>query len=114
MDVVKLRPMLKPPTWGAGLNSPTGSHKGLAAFVSPTACVAAKHRAIMTDFGLGAGSETHAAHIKNLMLLSHTNLPIRQPLYRPPDTQRQMHQYPAIIQQADLEGKAKKWPGDSG
>lgn len=112
--MVKLGPMPKPPTRGAGLNPPIGSHKGLAALVSPTTCVTTKHRSVMTDLGLAAGSETHAAHVKHLMLFSHANLPFSQPLYHPPDIQRQMHQYPTMIQQADLEGKAKWRPFGGG
>ena len=58
------------------LNPATGSHKRFATFISPAACVTAKHRPVVAGFGLAAGSETHAAHVKDLMLLVHTNLPI--------------------------------------
>jgi hypothetical protein len=114
VDVVEFGTVLEPPTRGAGLNPPGGSHKRFAAFVSPTARVATKHRAVMADLSLAAGSETHAAHVKHLMLFSHANLPIPQLLYRPLDIQRQMHQYLAMIQQADVEGKGNNWSGDSG
>jgi len=71
VDVGKLYAVLQPPARGAGYKLPAVSHKGFTALVSPATRVAAEHGPIMADLSLTAGSETHAAHIKDLMFVSH-------------------------------------------
>jgi len=71
----KLWSVLEPPSRSAGQKPSAGGCKRFAALISPTAGVAVEHGPIMTHLGLAAGSETHAAHVKDLMLLSHNILP---------------------------------------
>jgi hypothetical protein len=62
----------------------------------------------MAVLGLAAGSETNAAHIKDLMLVSHRFSP-GQPLYRPASKRPTLTlQCPDMIQQAGVEGKERK------
>ena len=108
VNVGKLYAVLQPPARGAGYELPAVSHKGFTALVSPAARVAVEHRPIVTDLGLIAGSETHAAHIKDLMFLSH-NIPPGQPLRRPASVRLMLaSQYPVIIQQAGASSKESK------
>ena len=71
VNVGKLYAVLQPPARGAGYELPAVSHKGFTALVSPATRVAAEHGPAMTDLSLTAGSETHAAHVKDLMFVSH-------------------------------------------
>jgi hypothetical protein len=74
VGVGKLWSVLEPPSRSAGQKPSAGGCKRFAALISPTAGIAVEHRPIMAHLGLTAGSETHAAHVKDLMLLSH-NIP---------------------------------------
>jgi hypothetical protein len=63
--------MLKPPSRGAGKKLAAGGYEGFTALVSPTAGIAMEHRPIVAGLGLMAGSETHAAHVKDLVFAGH-------------------------------------------
>jgi hypothetical protein len=67
----KLWSMLKPPSRGAGKKLSVGGYEGFAALVSPTAGIAMEHGPIVAGLGLTAGSETHAAHVKDLVFPGH-------------------------------------------
>jgi hypothetical protein len=68
----KLWSMLKPPSGGARKKLSAGGYEGFAALVSPTAGIAMEHRPIVAGLGLTAGSETHAAHVKDLVYPGHS------------------------------------------
>lgn len=70
----KLWSVLKPPSRGAGQKLPAGGCEGFAALVAPAAGIAVEHRPIVATLGLTAGSETHAAHVEDLMIPGH-NIP---------------------------------------
>jgi hypothetical protein len=102
VGMCKLWSVLEPPLRSTGQKPSAGGCKRFTALISPTASITVEHRPIVAHLGLTAGSETHSANVKDLMLLSHNIPPLANvPITLLPNIQPWNHQCLLMIQQAE-------------